>query len=135
MTVNAVLRAYSGYILFLLAFLLRSANLGTIFGHAVSHNFALGALALGLSVGSLASMVLGSFFRGRAPQLIMFSVLCVAPGGHRAVRLGFGLFAAVIVDGHGDLLRQPRQALRRTPSSAARSATRSGPRRSRSQKR
>ena len=88
MTVNAVLRAFSGYILFLLAFLLRSVNLGTIFDHAVSHNFALGALALGLSVGSLASMVLGSFFRGRAPQLIMFSVLFVAPGGHRAVRLG-----------------------------------------------
>ena len=53
MTVNAVLRAYSGYILFLLAFLLRSVDLGTVFGHAVSHNFALGALALGLSVGSL----------------------------------------------------------------------------------
>src|SRR6185437_15038261 len=57
MTVNAVLRAFSGYILFLLAFLLRSVNLGTIFGHPVSHNFALGALALGLSVGSLASMI------------------------------------------------------------------------------
>jgi hypothetical protein len=97
MKVNAVLRAFSGYILFLLAFLLRSVNLGTIFNHAVSHNFALGALALGLSVGSLASMVVGSFFRGRAPQLIMFSVLCVAPVVTALCAWGFGLFAAVIV--------------------------------------
>jgi MFS family permease len=97
MTVNAVLRAYSGYILFLLAFLLRSVDLGTVFGHAVSHNFALGALALGLSVGSLGSMILGSFFKGRAPQLIMFSVLIVAPVVTAVCAWTFGLWAAVLV--------------------------------------
>ena len=97
MTVNAVLRAFSGYILFLLAFLLRSVNLGTAH-HAVSHNFALGALALGLSLGSLASMVLGSFFRGRAPQLIMFSVLAVAPVVTVICAWAFGLWAAVVVE-------------------------------------
>jgi MFS family permease len=97
MTVNAVLRAYSGYILFLLAFLLRSVDLGTVFGHTVSHNFALGALALGLSVGSLASMILGSFFKGRAPQLIMFSVLIVAPVVTALCAWTFGLWAAVLV--------------------------------------
>ncbi len=98
MTVNAVLRAFSGYILFLLAFLLRSVSLGTVFGHEVSHNFALGALALGLSVGSLSSMVLGSFFRGRAPQLIMFSVLAIAPVVTALCAWQFGLWAAVIVE-------------------------------------
>jgi MFS family permease len=98
MTVNAVLRAFSGYILFLLAFLLRSVDLGTIFGHPVSHNFALGALALGLSVGSLASMVLGSFFRSRAPQLIMFSVLFIAPVVTALCAWRFGLLAAVLVE-------------------------------------
>jgi MFS family permease len=98
MLVNAVLRAFSGYILFLLAFLLRSVNLGTVFGHAVSHNFALGALALGLSVGSLTSMILGSFFKGRAPQLIMFSVLLVAPLVTAVCAWGFGLWAAVLVE-------------------------------------
>jgi len=98
MTVNAVLRAFSGYILFLLAFLLRSVDLGTIFGHAVSPNFALGALALGLAVGSLASMVLGSFFRGRAPQVIMFSVLLIAPVVTAVCAWGFGLLAAVLVE-------------------------------------
>ena len=97
MTVNAVLRAFSGYILFLLAFLLRSVNLGTVFGHPVSHDFALGALALGLSVGSLTSMILGSFFKGRAPQLIMFSVLIVAPVVTAVCAWGFGLWAAVLV--------------------------------------
>ena len=98
MTVNAVLRAFSGYILFLLAFLLRSVNLGTVFGHPVSHDFALGALALGLSVGSLTSMILGSFFKGRAPQLIMFSVLLVAPVVTAFCAWGFGLLAAVLVE-------------------------------------
>jgi MFS family permease len=97
MTVNAVLRAFSGYILFLLAFLLRSVDLGTVFGHAVSHNFALGALALGLSVGSLGSMILGSFFKGRAPQLIMFSVLIAAPVVTAVCAWGFSLWAAVLV--------------------------------------
>ena len=131
MTVNAVLRAFSGYILFLLAFLLRSVDLGTVFGHPVSHNFALGALALGLSVGSLASMILGSFFKGRAPQLIMFSVLIVAPVVTAVCAWGFGLWAAVLVDGHRRSSAPASPSSARTPSSAGRSVTRSGPRRSR----
>jgi MFS family permease len=98
MMINAVLRAFSGYILFLLAFLLRSVDLGTLFGHAVSHNLALGALALGLSVGSLGSMTLGSFFKGRAPMVIMFSVLIVAPLVTAVCAWGFGLLAAVLVE-------------------------------------
>jgi MFS family permease len=98
MTVNAVLRAFSGYVLFLLAFLLRSVHLGTLFGHPVSSDFALGALALGLSVGSLLSMVIGSFFKGRAPQRIMFSVLIVAPVATAVCALTFGLLAAVLVE-------------------------------------
>jgi len=98
MAVNAVLRAFSGYILFLLAFLLRSVDLGTVFHHPVTHNFALGALALGLSAGSLTSMVLGSFFRSRAPQLIMFTVLIIAPLVTAVCAWGFGLWAAVGVE-------------------------------------
>jgi MFS family permease len=98
MTINAVLRAFAGYMLFLLAFLLRSVDLGTVFGHTVSHNFALGALALGLAVGSLTSMILGSFFKGRAPQVIMFSVLIAAPLVTAVCAWAFGLWAAVIVE-------------------------------------
>jgi MFS family permease len=98
MAVNAVLRAFSGYVLFLLAFLLRSVDLGTVFHHPVSHNFALGALALGLSAGSLASMVLGSFFRSRGPKVIMFTVLAIAPLVTAVCAWGFGLWAAVGVE-------------------------------------
>lgn len=96
MAVNAVLRAFSGYILFLLAFLLRSVQFGAPH-HPVSHNFALGALAAGLSLGSLASMVLGSFFRGRAPHLIMFTVLAIAPVVAVICAWSFSLWAAVVI--------------------------------------
>lgn len=96
MAINAVLRAFSGYILFLMAFLLRSLQFGAPH-HPVSHNFALGALAAGLAAGSLTSMVVGSFFRGRAPQLIMFSVLAIAPVVAVVCAWAFGLWAAVAV--------------------------------------
>jgi hypothetical protein len=97
MTVNAVLRAFSGYILFLLAFLLRSVEFGAPH-HPVSHNFALGALALGLSAGSLASMVLGSFFRGKRPNLIMFTVLAIAPVVAVVCAWSFSLWTAVAIE-------------------------------------
>ena len=135
MTVNAVLRAFSGYILFLLAFLLRSVNLGTVFGHEVSHNFALGALALGLSVGSLTSMILGSFFRGRAPQLIMFSVLAHRAGGDGGVRLAVRPVGGRRRGGRPRSSAPAWPSSGRTRSSAVRSATRSGPRRSPSPRR
>jgi MFS family permease len=96
MTVNAVLRAFSGYILFLLAFLLRSVNFGSPH-HPVSHNLALGALAAGLSAGSLAAMLLGSFFRGRSPYQIMFSVLAIAPAVTIVCAWAFSLWAAAAV--------------------------------------
>jgi hypothetical protein len=97
MAVNAVLRAFSGYILFLLAFLLRSLNFGTT-THHVSHNLALGALAAGLSLGSLSSLLLGSFFRSRAPHMIMFTVLAIAPVVTAVCAWSFGLWAAVAVE-------------------------------------
>jgi predicted MFS family arabinose efflux permease len=97
MGVNAVLRAFSGYALFLFAFLLRSLNFGTPH-HYVSHDFALGALAFGLSAGSLAAMALGSLFRARAPQFIMFTVLVIAPAVTAVAAWFFGLWAAIAVE-------------------------------------
>jgi hypothetical protein len=97
MTVNAVLRAFSGYILFLLAFLLRSIRFGDPH-HYISSDFALGALAFGLSAGSLLAMALGSMLRSRAPQLMMFAVLAVAPIVAAASAWFFGLWAAVAVE-------------------------------------
>lgn len=110
MTVNAVMRAFSGYILFLLAFLLRSAQFGAPpaahcaahAAHCVAHhansNFNLGALAFGLSTGSLAAMAVGSLFRNRAPQLLMFTVLTASPLVAAAAAYFFGLWAAVAVE-------------------------------------
>jgi hypothetical protein len=97
MTVNAVLRAFSGYILFLLAFLLRSVHFGDPH-HYVSSNFALGALAFGLSAGSLLAMGFGSMLKSRAPQLMMFGVLAAAPIAAAVTAWFFGLWAAVVVE-------------------------------------
>jgi hypothetical protein len=97
MAVNAVMRAFSGYILFLFAFLLRSLKFGTPH-HYVSPNFALGALAAGLALGSLSAMVIGSMFRNRAPSFIMFTVLGIAPVVTAAAAWFFGLWAAVAVE-------------------------------------
>jgi len=70
---NAVLRAFSGYMVFFLAFYLRSANFG------VSHNVALGALVAAAAAGGLAAMAIGSLLRSRAPAFILFSMLTLAP--------------------------------------------------------
>jgi MFS family permease len=70
---NAVLRAFSGYMVFFLAFYLRSAHFG------VSHNVALGALVAAAAAGGLAAMAVGSLLRARAPAFILFAMLTLAP--------------------------------------------------------
>ncbi len=70
---NAVLRAFSGYMVFFLAFYLRSAHFG------VSHNVALGALVAAAAAGGLAAMAAGSLLRARAPAFILFAMLTLAP--------------------------------------------------------
>jgi len=97
MAVNAVLRAFSGYILFLLAFLLRSLHFGAPH-HEPSNNFKLAALAFGLSAGSLAAMGIGSLFKSRAPQFTMFAMLAIAPIVAAGTAWFFGLWAAVAVE-------------------------------------
>jgi len=70
---NAVLRAFSGYMVFFLAFYLRTEDFG------VSHGVALGALVAGAAAGGLAAMAIGSLLRARAPQVILFAMLALAP--------------------------------------------------------
>src|SRR2546423_13174863 len=86
---NAVLRAFSGYMVFFLAFYLRSAHFG------VSHNFALGGLVAAAAAGGLAAMAIGSLLRARAPQFIPFAMLTLAPGV-TAARARFFRFRAVL---------------------------------------
>ena len=88
---NAVLRAFSGYMVFLLAFLLRTEHFG------VSHNFALGALVGAAAFGGLAAMAIGSLIRARAPQLILFAMLALAPIVTAVCAYFFSLEAAIAV--------------------------------------
>jgi MFS family permease len=91
MTGNAVLRAFSGYTFFFFAFLLQTEKLG------VSKHFALASLAVAVAGGSIVAMGIGSWLKSRAPQLIMFSVLTVAPAVAAASAWFFGLPAVIAV--------------------------------------
>jgi MFS family permease len=89
MRANAVLRAFSGYMVFFLAFFLRSENFG------VSHNFALGALVAAAAAGSLAAMAISSLIRSRAPQFMLFAMLTLAPVVTATCAYFFSLTAAI----------------------------------------
>ena len=91
MTGNAVLRAFSGFTLFFFVFLLQSERFG------VSKHVALAALAVAVAGGSIVAMGIGSWLRSRSPQLIMFSVLTVAPAVAAASAWFFGLPAVIAV--------------------------------------
>jgi MFS family permease len=91
MSGNAVLRAFSGYMVFFLAFLLRTEHFG------VSHNFALGALVAAAAAGGLAAMAIGSLVKARAPQAILFAMLTLAPIVTAACAWFFSLEAAIAV--------------------------------------
>jgi MFS family permease len=88
---NAVLRAFSGYMVFFLAFLLRTGHFG------VSHNFALGVLVAAAAAGGLAAMAIGSLVRARAPQVILFAMLALAPIVTAVCAYFFSLTAAITV--------------------------------------
>jgi MFS family permease len=91
MTGNAVLRAFSGYTFFFFAFLLQTEHLGT------SKHVALAVLAVAVAAGSIVAMAIGSWLRSRAPQLIMFAVLTVAPVVAALAAWFFSLAAVIAV--------------------------------------
>ena len=88
---NAVLRAFSGYMVFFLAFFLRTERYG------VSHNVALGGLVAAAAAGALAAMAIGSLVRARAPQFILFAMLTLAPIVTATFAWFFSLTAAIAV--------------------------------------
>jgi len=88
---NAVLRAFSGYMVFFLAFYLRSAHF------SVSHNVALGGLVAAAAAGGLAAMAIGSLIRARAPVFILFAMLTLAPIVTAVCAWFFSLEAAITV--------------------------------------
>jgi MFS family permease len=92
MRANAAVRAFSGFMVMFLAFLLRSNHLD-----GVGQNVALGALVIAATVGGLAGTAAGSTLRSRKPHLIMFGTVAVSTLVTAACAWFFGLAAALIV--------------------------------------
>jgi hypothetical protein len=88
---NAVLRALSGYMIFFLAFLLRTGHFG------VSHNVALGAMVAAAAAGGLVAMSIGSLVGSRAPQALLYTMLALATLVTAGCAYFFGFIAALIV--------------------------------------
>jgi hypothetical protein len=88
---NAVLRALSGYMIFFLAFLLRTGHFG------VSPNVALGAMVGAAAVGGLVAMGIGSMVGSRAPEVLLFTMIAIATVVTAGCAWFFGFGAALIV--------------------------------------
>ena len=89
---NITLRAYSGFMIFFLAFILRTVHFG-----GVSDHLALGEMIAAVAAGGLIGTAIGAALRSRAPQVIVFGMLAVALVVTSLCALYFGLWAAVIV--------------------------------------
>jgi MFS family permease len=88
---NITFRAYSGFMIFFLAFLLRTVHLG------VSDRLAVAEMLIGVAVGGFVGTAIGSALRARAPQAMMFAMLAASAVVTAFCAACFGLWAAVIV--------------------------------------
>ncbi len=92
MRANASIRAFYGFLLFFLAFILRSEH----FGH-ISDTIALGGLAIAVAAGGMLGTAIGSALRSRAPQVMMFTVLALATAASTACAILFSLWSVLAV--------------------------------------
>lgn len=92
MRANAAVRAFSGFMVLFLAFLLRSNHF-----HGVSKNVALGALVIAAAAGGLAGTAAGSVVRSRVPHLILFATIAASAVITAVSAWFFGLAAALVV--------------------------------------
>ena len=92
MRANAAIRVFYGFMLFFLAFILRSEH----FGH-VRATFALGGFALAVAAGGIVGTLIGSAVRTRAPQALIFVVLALATAASTACAILFGLWSVLAV--------------------------------------
>ncbi|MBC6460300.1 MFS transporter [Actinomadura sp. HBU206391] len=92
MLANAALRAFSGFLILYLAFLLREQRFDP-----VSPNVALGLLVACAGAGGMVGTVLGARAKARAPQLIVFGTLAFATTMAAVGAVFFGLWAALAV--------------------------------------
>ena len=89
---NAALRAFSGYMIFFLAFLLRIEHFP-----GVSDKVALAAMIGAAGAGGFIGTAIGAALKARAPHLILFVLLCSSTLITAACAVFFGLWAALIV--------------------------------------
>src|SRR6185437_7468075 len=89
---NVTLRAYSGFMIFFLAFLLRTVHFGT-----VTDRIALGEMIAAVAVGGFIGTAIGAALRARAPQVMVFVVLGFSATATTLCAAFFGLWAAIIV--------------------------------------
>ncbi|MGH3272803.1 MAG: MFS transporter [Streptosporangiaceae bacterium] len=92
MQANAALRAYSGFMIFFLAFILR-----TVHFPGTPDKVALGAMIAAAALGGLLGTGIGSALRSRSPQVIVFGMLTLATITTALCAVFFGLWAALIV--------------------------------------
>jgi MFS family permease len=92
MRANATLRAFSGFMVFFLAFLLRVEHFP-----GVSDKTALAEMIVAAGVGGLLGSLLGSALRARRPHLITFGMLAAATVVTALCAVFFGLWAALVV--------------------------------------
>jgi MFS family permease len=88
---NITFRAYSGFMIFFLAFLLRTVHLG------VSDRLAVAEMLIGVAVGGFVGTAIGAALRAKAPQAMMFAMLAASAVVTALCAAFFGLWAAVIV--------------------------------------
>jgi Major Facilitator Superfamily len=89
---NVTLRAFSGFTVFFLAFLLRDVHF-----HGVSDKVALGGLLAAATIGGFGGTALGSALRSRRPYLITFGMLGASTAVAAGCAIFFGLWAALAV--------------------------------------
>lgn len=92
MQANAVIRAFSGFLIIYLAFVLRQETF-----EPVPHNVALGLLAACAAAGGLAGTALGAWMKARAPWVILYSTLGFVTSVAAVSAALFGLWAALAV--------------------------------------
>ena len=92
MRANAALRAFSGFMVFFLAFLLRTEHFP-----GVPDKVALAEMITAAGLGGLLGSLLGSATRARRPQLITFGLLAASTVITALCAVFFGLWATLVV--------------------------------------
>lgn len=92
MQANAALRAYSGFMIFFLAFILR-----TVHFPGTPDKIALGEMIAAAGIGGFIGTGIGSALRSRAPQAIVFGMLTLATITTALCAVFFSLWAALVV--------------------------------------